>query len=245
MVGYYVVPGTPNRAFLLTKGKYYGLHPTGATNSSAWGINARGDIVGDYWIGTQEHGFLLRNNNEFVTIDLDGRAMAHLRDINARGDIAGFYMTTPTSPQVGFVLSSDGTLVEVQYPDAAYTVLVGINDNGDVAGVYRDPAPGTAIHGFVRTRAGDFIPLDFPDASETQAQKIAANGDVIGYFWDSGTPRTSHGFVWRRGIFEAFDYPGAVHTMIHGLNNQGETCGMMSFTPLGTAPVWGGFANVW
>jgi hypothetical protein len=46
------------------------------------------------------------------------------------------------------------------------------------------------------------------------------------------------------GEFVTDDYPGAVQTMNHGLNDQGDTCGMMSFSP--AAPiVWGGFAHTW
>ena len=242
MVGYYVI-GSSNRASLLAGGEYYSVLPAGATSSTAYGINARGDIVGNYTAGGVVHGFLLRHD-EFITIDLEGPAMTHPRGINARGDIAGFYMTTPTSPEQGFVLDRDGTVTDVRYPGARSTTVSGINDNGDVTGPYTDASGG--VHGFVRTEDGDFSPIDYPGAFSTTPQEIGANGTVVGYYYDNGTPRLSHGFVLRHGEFEQVDYPGASQTMIHGANTQGETCGMMSFTPAGTTPVvWGGFGHVW
>ena len=72
-----------------------------------------------------------------------------------------------------------------------------------------------------------------------------ARGEIIGYYWDAGVPSISHGFVWRKGEFRQEDDPGAVHTMIHGLNNAGDTCGMMSVTPLGSPTIaWGGFVHL-
>lgn len=238
MVGYYQAPA--QRAYLFADGLYTSLHPAGATKSSAWGINARGDVVGDYWVDTQEHGFLLRNG-QLVTIDLPGKTMAHPRDINARGDIAGYYMTT--SDLQGFILARDGAFTEVRYPNAVNTYVYGISDEGGVAGEYVDSQGGW--HGFFRSKAGDFTSLDYPNASSTSAWKVNAGGEVAGYYYDSETPSISHGFVWRNGVFQKSDYPGATQTMIHGLNGQGETCGMMSFSAPTTSPQWGGFADAW
>ena len=249
MVGYYNAPGSPSRGFLLTGGQYYSLLAPGATGSTAWGINAAGDIVGQYGnsaVPGVTHGFLLRHN-EFVTIDLEGQAMTHPRDINALGDIAGFYMTTSTSPQVGFVLTRNGTVIDVQYPGATRTTVEGINDRGDVTGLYNFGSGPT--RSFVRTEDGEFTPLDHPDAyapsNTTQAQKISADGTVFGWYNTPSTtypPNVSHGFVWRHGEFEQVDYPGAIRTMIHGANNQGETCGMMG---LPGVTGWRGFGHVW
>jgi uncharacterized membrane protein len=238
-VGTYVASPTPGRAYLLSRGRYYPLHPDGATSSTAWGINARGDIVGDYYVGSQEHGFLLRDG-QITAVDFPGKAMVHLRDINARGEIAGSSMVlaVSTSPQQGFVIRKDGTVDDVLYPDALSTAVFGINARGDVVGEYRDGAGAT--HGFLRTRGGDFTSLDFPDAITTSAQKVNGRGEIVGYYWDRQSPSISHGFVWRRGEFQADDYPGAVHTMTHGLNNEGDTCGMMIVPPGAT---WGGFTH--
>jgi probable HAF family extracellular repeat protein len=240
-VGTYAASPTPNRAYLLSGGRYYTLHPDGATSSAAWAINSRGDIVGDYYVGSQEHGFVIRDGT-FTTVDFPGHAMVHLRDINARGEIAGSSMAlaVSTSPQRGFVMRRDGTLDDVLYPGAVSTVAFGINNEGDVVGEYKD-GDGKA-HGFLRTRAGAFTSLDFPGAISTSAGKVNGRQEVVGFYWDAQTPSVSHGFVWRRGEFRQDDYPGAVHTMTHGLNNEGDTCGMVSFSS-GTLIQWGGFTH--
>lgn len=230
------------RAFLLSDGTYYNLHPDGAASSTAWGINARGDIVGDYVDSQQqEHGFILRKGN-LTLLDLDNQAMTHPRAINARGDIAGGFMPTTASVQHGFVLTKDGTLEEIQKPGAIYTMVFGISDNGELAGEFKDAA---GVHGFVRTPSGEFLTLDAPNAKSTSAWKVNSRGEVAGYYWSTGTPSISHGFIWREGVYENDDHPLAVHTMDHGLNNAGQTCGMMSFTPATSSPAWGGFAKVW
>jgi uncharacterized membrane protein len=239
MVGYRVVTGVGNRAFLLSAGVYYDLHPAGATSSFASGINARGDIVGDYWMGGQEHGMLI-SDGQLITIDLPGKAMAHLRGINSRGDIVGGYMVTNTSPLQGFLLQKDGTLVEVQPEGSTASLVLGINERGDMVGEFLD---ADGWHGFLLTKQGEFLQLDYPGAIETSAWRINASGEIVGYYWDGQTPSISHGFRWRKGEFVQDDYPGAVHTMNHGLNARGDTCGMMRFA-LGPPSVWGGFAHV-
>lgn len=239
MVGWRVVPGTPNRAFLLSDGVYHDLHPSGATRSIANGINASGDIVGDYWVGAQQHGMLI-SNGQLITIDLPGKAMAHLWGINARGDIVGGYMVTNTSLMQGFLLQKDGTLVEVQPAGSIWSSVYGINARGDMVGEFLD---GDGWHGFLLTKEGEFLQLDYPGAVETSAYRINASGEIVGFYWDAQMPSISHGFRWRNGEFFQDDYPGAVHTMNHGLNERGDTCGMMSFT-LGPPIVWGGFAHL-
>lgn len=236
MVGYYVSGG--NKAFVRVDGAYYSLHPTGATSSMAWGINSSDDIVGEYTAGGVQHGFLIRDG-EFTTLDLARIFMTHPRDINARGDIVGFYMaTSPASPAVGFLLEPDGTFTDVWYPGSVSTSAIGLNDHGDVTGEYKD-ASGL-IHGFVRFDDGDYEQIDYPWAISTSVQKIASNGTAVGYFYDAGSK--SHGFTWRHGEFEQVDYPGAAQTMLHGVNNQGETCGMM-MVPGNTQ--WAGFGRTW
>jgi hypothetical protein len=82
-----------------------------------------------------------------------------------------------------------------------------------------------------------------PDAYTTQANKISADGTVFGWYTENtAPPRTSHGFVWRHGEFEQADYPAAPQTMVHGANNQGETCGMVR---LPGVTGWRGFGHVW
>jgi uncharacterized membrane protein len=233
-VGYYVSGG--NKAFLLADGQYSSLHPSGAGSSMAWGINSGGEVVGEFTDSAAHQHGALWSGDTLTSIDLPGQMMTHPRDINARGDITGAYMTTSSSPTRGFILEADGTVTDVDYPGATSTFPYGISDRGEVAGEYQN---GSVVHGFIRSADGEFESLDFPGSTSTSVQKISANGTVVGYYYASGL---SHGFVFRHGEFARADYPGATQTMLHGINNQGETCGMMR-VPGNT--LWGGFMRTW
>src|SRR5438046_10641278 len=69
---------------------YRSIAYPGATATTAWGINAGGDVVGDYVdpAGVR-HGFLVRNG-EFTTIDFPN-ALTSARGIGPGGNIVGIY----------------------------------------------------------------------------------------------------------------------------------------------------------
>ena len=73
----------------------------GASNTQAWGINSRGDIVG-YYVGADNnnHGFLL-NGGHYTTIDYPGAAVTLVNGINPQGDVVGEFGATATSPHRG------------------------------------------------------------------------------------------------------------------------------------------------
>ena len=60
----------------------------GASFTSAQGINAAGDIVGNYSSAGVFHGYLL-SGGEFASIDFPGASSTFARQINPRGDIVG------------------------------------------------------------------------------------------------------------------------------------------------------------
>lgn len=256
MVGAVLLAVTPAgnfyEAFLLSNGRYTNLHPGGTLSSTAWGINSRGDVVGEYYALEEgvvtHHGFLV-SKGEFSTLDIPGAAMSHLRGINARGDIVGAYMDSMdpnVTPPRGFLLSKDGTFTEIEPEGSTWTWPMGINERADIVGQYYDSAG--VMHGFLRTADGTFTTLDFPGALSTSAESINARGEIVGYYWEfmgmelpPNQRRVSHGFRWVKGEFFQENFPGAEHTMVHGLNDRGDTCGMMSFTR--PSPyLWGGFS---
>jgi uncharacterized membrane protein len=87
--------------FLLDHGVYTTLDPPGS-NSSVSGINASGQIVGEYsaGYGTGEHGFLVDNGN-YTTFDLPGSGY-WVSGINASRLIVGGY--NDSGPVHGFLL---------------------------------------------------------------------------------------------------------------------------------------------
>ena len=73
----------------------------GAATTTPWGINTRGDIVGQYVLGDVTHGFLL-SGGQFSTIDFPGATYTAATAINQRGDIVGRYTVDGVSR--GYVL---------------------------------------------------------------------------------------------------------------------------------------------
>src|SRR5262245_17341944 len=83
----------------------------GALQTVPNGINARGDIVGEYLDGNLDgHGFLLRNGI-YTTIDVPGAIRTGVAAINASGDVVGYFIDS--AGQHGFVLrKGEITIVE-------------------------------------------------------------------------------------------------------------------------------------
>ena len=104
----------------------------GASFTVAFGINNRGEIVGNYGFadGTG-HGFLLDKGN-FRTIDFPG-AFTQASGINNRGQIVGAAGRTH-----GFLLDK-GNFTTIDFPGAPATApkgALGINDGGQIVGFY-------------------------------------------------------------------------------------------------------------
>ena len=86
----------------------------GASSTQAWGINARGEIVGFYTSADSvTHGFALRWN-QFRAIDVPDAASTSANALNGHGDIVGSYVDANNVTH-GFVLSG-GQFTTVDFP---------------------------------------------------------------------------------------------------------------------------------
>lgn len=71
--------------------EYTTIAPPGSRSSTAFGINARGDVVGTYIDQNfKQHGFLLRKGL-FTVIDFPGAQGTIAHGINPSGEIVGSY----------------------------------------------------------------------------------------------------------------------------------------------------------
>jgi uncharacterized membrane protein len=72
-------------------GTFTAIDFPGATTTQAWGINASGDIIGNYVSADKAtHGFL-RSRGEFSSIDFPGASYTKANGISPSGDIIGDY----------------------------------------------------------------------------------------------------------------------------------------------------------
>lgn len=148
----------------------------------AQGINASGAFVGDYFISptsTPVRGGYKGKNAAWqsdVTLPFSAVRVAP-RGINAKGDIAGWFIATPGEAAQGFVTKGGVTTV-INYPDANLGVFPqGINDKGEISGQWTDM--DGASHGFAL--ASDLVSwtsFDAPGAVSTQAWQINNHGQI-------------------------------------------------------------------
>jgi uncharacterized membrane protein len=152
-----------------------GLAPGGfARQTSAKGINARGDIVGSYNDAANvQHGFM-RHDGAFTTIDfpLAGVRATIANGINPQGEIVGQYVA-PINPAV----PADSPLY---------------CPNNQAGGA--DPA---CIKGFLYRR-GHYSTVIFPGHLGAIAQRITSDGDIYGCIHDHDLGLSMFGGAWTR-----------------------------------------------
>src|SRR5262249_38322004 len=155
-------------AFLLSGGQFtsFDFPGAGATRTTGFGINPRGEIVGLYRsFGTAScegvvptfacHGYLLRRG-EFTSIDFPRSTYSVANGITPRGDVVATYRDA-LGVSHGYLLTS-GEFASIDVPGATETFTAGINARGDIVGRYRDAAG--MIHGFLLS-SGEFTSIDF------------------------------------------------------------------------------------
>ncbi|MDH4072468.1 MAG: hypothetical protein OEV41_05120 [Gammaproteobacteria bacterium] len=195
------------------------------------GINARGDIVGQYQAYGAMHGFRLDKHGNYSAIDYPGAVSTNAWSINSPGGVAGDFRLTPNGPINGFVLKNEVWTTIDCGPTlgAVHTFAFGVNASGDVTGEYKLPGvslgqPGRAfLH--ADGECTDITPPDAgPGSSVAVAWAISDAGDTAGYFVAGGI---THGWVRDRdGNYAVIDYPGSAFTNVRGVNASGDTVGL-------------------
>ena len=147
----------------------------------AQGVNASGEFVGDYFRepgSTPLRGGYKGKNAAFqsdVTLPFAAVRVAP-RAINAKGDIAGWFIAEAGAAPQGFVIRNGVTTV-LNHPDAVITFVQGMNNKGEISGSWEDAAGGS--HGF--HLAADLVTwtsFDAPESDITQAWQINSLGQI-------------------------------------------------------------------
>jgi len=186
----------------------------------ARGINAHGDVLGDYidadGVG---HDFLLRDG-VFTTIEYPGGAAASALAMNARGDIAGNLDDADGSH--GFVLSN-GVITKIDHPDALWTSAFGINNSGDVTGQFGTQSGQVGsfilrngVFHNIRVSLGDNFARGAQDSGRVFVGDVVLNSDL-----------TVHGYFQGATSVELLDPPGMNVPCSHarGVNQRGDVAG--------------------
>ena len=114
-------------------------------------------------------------------------------------------------------------------PGAAGYFVPGINDEGLVTGSWT-AADGSEI-GFIRTPDGHITtPIVDPNDNTgvTVLRAINDEGVIAGFYGAN----VNNGFLLTDGKFRTMDFPGAVSTLLRGINNLGDVSGGYSIVDL-------------
>jgi probable HAF family extracellular repeat protein len=163
-----------------------------ASQTIAFGINNRGQIVGSFAnAGGAVHNFLF-DKGAFIQIDFPGGAplptdAGNIIGINDRGQIVSQFLDAAGTLH-GF-LFDDGVFTTIDVPGSTATGISGINDRGQMIGVYDSEGKP---HGFVLDQ-GVVTTTDIPGATVTIPFGINNHGEIVGGFIDAGG--VQHGFL--------------------------------------------------
>ena len=128
------------------------IAPPGARSSTAFGINARGDVVGSFVDQSfVQHGFQL-SKGEFTVIDCPGARATIARGISPDGEIVGSYSLPGDSSVLGsrgFLLTKKGEFGNVHYPGHTWEVLQRILPDGTILGCYHDHDQMATMRGVI------------------------------------------------------------------------------------------------
>ncbi len=130
-------------------------HPdTDIPQTLGFGINNRGQIVGQYTMQNGEiHGFL-KEGNAYTEISFPGAPNTAAFGINDSGEIVGLYGEAGAGPfgfavgSQGFILSK-GVFSTLAYPGSESSFPLAMNDTGQIVGVYVDDQG--MFHGYLAT----------------------------------------------------------------------------------------------
>lgn len=209
----------------------------GAAVTQAYGINARGDIVGTYQNAApnnKNHGFILRAG-EFIGIDFPGADTDHsvATAIGPAGDVVGYYGLVGGAPTsaLGFLRDKHGNWATVESPvDPAPTMTPSafrILPDGTMVGCFHYATPLGAyisMHGFTLAPDGTFSRFDYPGPM-SMAMHYGATPDgkmVVGVYTVAGV---NHGYILNDGVVTTFDVPGSARTTPQDINAAGVIVG--------------------
>jgi len=195
------------------------------TFTTAFGINNKGVIVGNYFSLDETIDGFVFERGEFTPVAVPGSGFdrGSLIAVNDWGIAVGTFEDADTGIGHAFVRSRDGriTVLPDAAPGALLTEGTGINNCGTIVGFYFQ-ADGVR-HGFI-LRDGTHTTYDYPGAVRTLLTGINDRGEIVGRWRDEDF--NSHGFILHKdGRTTSLDVPGAVQTFPGHMNNRGQVVG--------------------
>ncbi len=138
IVGTYNVSGVVGtRAFMVKSGVFHQITIPGflSTNTSAFGVNANGDVVGGFVANGAAFGYLLRNGKLTILSFPGAKAGTTPTSINDQGVVVGNYSLAPFDGGHAFMWK-DGVFSNINPPGSTSSLASKISNTGVVVGSY-------------------------------------------------------------------------------------------------------------
>ncbi|HEX6189677.1 MAG TPA: hypothetical protein VFZ40_16495 [Pyrinomonadaceae bacterium] len=204
------------------------------TASTAFGINARGDIVGTFVEGGVQHGFLL-SKGKFTVIDFPetpGYPKAEgtiARGIGPSGEIVGSYWLPGDNPMLaarGFRRTKKGEFLNVRYgdpfPEHSWEIAQRILPNGTILGCRHDTDQMATMRGITIGKDG---PSEI-EAFGSMNNGATPDGNLIVGLWFNMMMNQQQGYTIENGVFTPFTVPGSNFTAAWDVNADGVIVGV-------------------
>jgi hypothetical protein len=205
----------PNTIYLIKTFDFPGV----GNSTTPFGINERGDIVGDYLDANNvRRGFVrfVSGNFQPIVAPNDTGNFTRARGINNARVITGDFFNTADNAFHGFI-KNGGVFTQFDFGGPVSTFLGGNNDAGNFVGAF---GGGTQPNqAFVRI-GGTSTAINIPGAAASESSDINNFNRVVGDYSDGAN---FHGFLRHpNGSLTApLDFPGSVQTVLNGINDQG------------------------
>jgi hypothetical protein len=220
-------------------------HP-GTPETQVFGVNDRGDIVGNGATDTNSFPFVYASKKGTFTdvANVAGYVNTGVLGITDSGVMVGSVESSDEPTERGLVRSADGMSTVFSHPDAAtFTQARAVNNRGLVTG-YRDTlaggggfGDGPAVGFIYDPKTETFTDIDTVPSYFTIAHGINSKGDVVGssWFFDEDAPCPGSRDEWVRygwlrtadGSISYFDINGWNDTSARGINDAGWIVGFV------------------
>ena len=193
--------------------KFQKLNPPASTYSFAFGINNKGTVVGSFVNGSSEYeGFVYKNGRYEAIVFPGSLGFTQASGINDSNTVVGDFIGSDSFTH-GFLVTHDGSFTQYDVAIGISTYIYGINNAGNFAGF---AGKDGANQGFVNI-AGTVTQFTV-NGNPTVALGIDRLNNTVGYFIDASF--VIHGFYRdASGVITQIDYPGALTTSCHGIND--------------------------
>lgn len=218
---------------------YESVDYPGASTTNLFGVNNRGDAVGNGFVDPDNLPFVFdTKDGTFTNFALvAGFDSISVIGISDSGVVVGSVVDDSAGIESGLILDQNGTVTVFDHPLAFnFTQARAVNNQGLVTGYRGADGPFEAAAGFIYNPKTDTF-TDIVPSLFTIAQGINSKGDVVGHAiflptddpCDTGAPGTArHGWVRTKDGKVTYFIVNGQRTSARGISDSGTVVGFVT-----------------